>query len=389
MKDQELNLTEARERQLVEVPCIKIDQPIGLFFSGRMTYQDVIDVTYSDVRRIENEERAIETYLGIQRPLSPKRVKDLQQYVNNVDACFPTAILLSVPERCAEYDEAGGILRLRPYVDEEAPERNVNLSAIAKVLDGQHRIAGLEGYSGKKRFDVNVSIFIDIDVASEAYVFSVVNQAQTKVSKSLVYDLYDLAMARSPQKICHNIAVTLNDTEGSPFNNKIKRLGSATQKTKPASITQAAFVESLMKMLSTNAMSDRDAYLRGRKPSKAKEGEQRKLIFRELMLEEKDFELTDIVWNYFSAVRERWPVAWGSEEDGIMLSRTNGFMALMRFLRDSYLAVGGGVPSQEDFFHIFGRIDLDNEDFNTDRFKPGTSGESALYRELLIKAQLA
>ena len=57
----------------------------------------------------------------------------------------------------------------------------------------------------------------------------------------------------------------------------------------------------------------------------------------------------------------------------------------MRFLREAYLylTAPGGVPTVDDFQKkIFQRVSLDDNDFNTDRFKPGTSGELTLYRTL-------
>ena len=44
-------------------------------------------------------------YLGIQRKLSPSRVKDLKEYVKSFDATFPTSIVLAVDESCASWDE--------------------------------------------------------------------------------------------------------------------------------------------------------------------------------------------------------------------------------------------------------------------------------------------
>jgi len=271
---------------------------------------------------------------------------------------------------------------LKPFrSSDEELEASVPFTQLANVIDGQHRIAGLHDYEGED-FEINVSIFVDIDVSTEAYLFSTVNLAQTKVNKSLVYDLFELATKRSPQKLCHEIAVTLDKEQDSPFFNRIKRLGSAQAHNLPGSITQAAFVQALIKYLSSNPMRDRDLYLRGKTPI-LHDGDLNKLIFREFMIKENDYELIDILWDYFSAVRERWPVAWNSQDKGIILSKTNGFMALMRYLKDAYLFLRKEKPSQLDFSEIFQRMDFQDEYFNTENFKPGTSGESALYRNLL------
>jgi DGQHR domain-containing protein len=371
------------DKDIFDISCVPVKQPIGMFFMGAIDYRDLIDITHTDVRRIDGE-RGFETYLGIQRPLSKKRVDEIAEYVNSFDACFPTAVILSVDGKCAEYDDKTGTLSLSPYVSEtnEEDDEDIPLQKIAKVIDGQHRIEGLKGYNGKEDFQVNVSIFVDIDVASEAYIFSTVNIAQTKINKSLLYDLYDLAESRSPQKLCHDIAVSLNETKGSPLYKRIKRLGVASPHTLPGAITQAAFVQSLMKYLSRKPQKDRDLYIRNKKIPRVEPKDQNKLIFRDFMIDERDFELTDILWYYFSAVSKRWPTAWDAEDRGVMLRRTNGFMALMRFLKHCYLYIGKEIPKEGDFKDIFDAMDLEDDHFTTDNYKPGSSGEAALYRTL-------
>jgi len=363
-------------------PVLKARQPIGEFFVGVLDSKRLCQITHFDVRRILHE-RELETYLGIQRPLNEDRVKEIEQYVETVDACFPTAVILSIRGACAKYDEAGKILTLSNYLDSEEPERSIFYAQIAKVIDGQHRIEGLKNYKGS-RFDVNVSIFIDIDVAEEAYIFSTVNLAQTKVNRSLAYDLFDLARSRSPQKLCHNIAVGLDRNAKSPFFHTIKRLGVATEGRFNETLTQATFVEALMGYISSNPLRDRDLYMRGKEPAKATAQESRVLIFRNMMIDKRDMEIADVLWNFFDAVRSKWPTAWSSTGTGLILNRTNGFRALMRFLRPAYLRlVGPGeVPKQEQFATIFEKVQMKDGDFNTDNFKPGTSGEVALYNML-------
>ncbi len=108
---------------------------------------------------------------------------------------------------------------------------------IAKVIDGQHRMEGLRAFVGEE-FQVNVSIFIDADIADQAYIFSTVNLTQTKVNRSLAYDLFDLAKSKSPQKTCHNIAVALDENEKSPFYQRIKKTGVSTEGRFSETITQ-------------------------------------------------------------------------------------------------------------------------------------------------------
>lgn len=372
------------EHYEIELRCVKVRQPLGEFYIAAIESSELIQITYSDVR--EMVDRDLDRYLGIQREVDKKRVQDISRYVNTVDACFPTAVILAVEGRCAEYDDERGVIRLKtdlkPVDDSMSP---ITKLQIAKVLDGQHRIEGLRDLGQENRpFDVNVSIFVEMDVESQAYLFSKVNLAQTKVKKSLVYDLFDYANSRSPQKSCHNIAVALDSAESSPFYKRIKRLGVATDGRFGETLTQATFVESLIGYLSDDPVSDRDIYLRGKKPERASSTESERVIFRNMFLDEKDIEIGVILFNYFGAVAERWPNSWGSGARGDILNRTNGFKALMRLLRYVYLEVGGygSVPGKEQFLHKFRQSNIEDGSFTSDTYKPGAGGESKLFYEL-------
>jgi hypothetical protein len=155
-------------------------------------------------------------------------------------------------------------------------------------------------------------------------------------------------------------------------------------------ITQATFVKGLIRYISKDPITDRDILLRGRNLSPVDADELEKIPFRNLFVGEKDVVIAGIVSNFFSAVRARWPNAWGFFGRGLILNKTNGFNALMRFLRPAYLdlAAPGASVSVASFSKLFSRIQLQDDDFTTVRFQPGTSGEAELYRTLLRDARL-
>ncbi len=388
-----MNMKFDEDPKSITFPCIKVSQPIGAFYIASIESHKLCDITDFDVRRIFQDKRGFETYLGIQRPLVPKRVKEISSYVNTIDATFPTAVILAVPAVCAEFDESKNKMTLSNYPNPGEGEETILYKSIAKVLDGQHRIEGLKSFSDET-FEINVSIFIDIDLADQAYIFSTVNLAQTKVNKSLAFDLYELAKTKSPQKMCHNIAVALDKTPDSPFFKKIKRLGVSTFGRFNETITQATFIQSLIVYVCKDEIeqeTDRDHYKRGRKKLPLVTGDEaNKYIFRNMFIEDKELKITDIIWNYFDAVEERWPDAWGSTDTGIMLNKTNGFRALMRLLRPAYLDITGSdsETNKDEFLKIFKKIGLKDKDFNTDAFQPGSSGESQLYQALMNGSQI-
>lgn len=379
-----INLSNTSEEPTsFSVKAILVKQPMGDFFIASIPHRQLYDIAYFDVRRMLKE-RDVEEYLGIQRPLSEARAQELKQYVRTVDACFPTAIVLAVNGKCASFNEETGQLTLQNYLGGEG-EETILYRQIAKVLDGQHRIAGLENFDVNSNFDLNVSIFIDIELEDQAYIFSIVNLAQTKVNKSLAYDLFELAQSRSPQKTCHNIAVLLDRDVKSPLHHRIKRLGSATPGRSQEVLTQSTVVEGMLPFISMTPIIDRDQLKRHGKISAPTREDLRKSPLRGLFFEERDVVIADIFWNYFSAVSEVWPAAWSSTEKGAILNRTNGFKALMRVFRPlySHLAKPGEVPATFKFKEMLSRVRLVDADFTVERFKPGGGGEALLASQMM------
>ncbi len=368
--------------QSFEIPAIKLTQPMGDFFIASIPHDRLYDISYFDVRRMVKD-RDIENYLGIQRPLSKERTQELKQYVRTIDACFPTGIVLAVDGRCASYDEVTGKLTLSNFVDSDGNQ--VLYREIAKVLDGQHRIAGLEDFPKDKKFDLNVSIFVDIELEDQAYIFSIVNISQTKVHKSLVYDLYDLSQSRSPQRTAHNIAIGLDRAADSPLHNRIKRLGSATPGRAREYLTQATVVESILPLITRNSIEDRDTLKRLKAIAKPSQDELKRMPLRGLFASEDDVKIYEILKNYINAVAKRWSVAWGDTSKGAVLAKTNGYRAIMKIFPVIYLHMArpGEVVAEFVFLELLKRVKIEDSDFNTENFPPGSSGESALANRIL------
>ena len=396
-------------QKLVSLKCVPIEQPIGVFYVGAMDSNDLVAISWTDVRRIapiednnseieeidspppldENqsttqdvdedavliEDQDFEQFLGIQRQLSLGRVAEIKQYVHNVDATFPTAVLLAISSEHARFSESNGTMSI------------VRHSKVAKVIDGQHRIAGLHHFDGS-RFQVNVAIFIDMDIQDQAMVFATINLKQTKVNKSLAYDLYEFTTARSPQRTCHDIARFLNYKAKSPFEGRIKMLGVGRYPTE--TITQATFVDRLLRLISKNPMEDRDLLRRGKRLSQAHGRGANRQIFRSLFIDDSDETIVVILWHFFSAVSKRWPNSWTNVERGNVLNRTTGLGALMRFMRIAYLSME--TPDQivvsAKYKPLLDKIQLLDGSFSPDRYLPGSSGEKALFDALVEQSQL-
>jgi DGQHR domain-containing protein len=366
------------EDKWITFPCVQITQPIGSFYVGVIDSVALLRVSFADRRVIRENKREIEVVSGIQRQLSAKRVVEIKKYVGNVDASFPTAVILAASSEDAAFDEKTSTIRLR------------DRDNVAKIIDGQHRIEGLVNYQGDSKFEINVTLFIDMDMEDQAILFSTINLKQTPVAKSLAYDLFDYANTRSPQKTSHNIATVLNRRADSPFYRKVMILGTATGHPNET-LTQAAFIEPLMGYISKDPMSDRDL-LRRNKPlplAIAADVRVNKLIFRNLFIENRDAEIAKIMFNYFKAVEEKWPDAWSLRKAGFVLNRTTGYRALMKFLPLATLSIGRElvVPTSE-FRAIFDMVNLGDDEFTPENFKPGSSGQKQLFEKLIRDTKL-
>lgn len=311
-----------------------------------------------------------------------------------MDACFPTSIVISIDEKCAAIADTDMIgvksLKISEYVDDQTPELSIKLEEAGSIIDGQHRLKGLQE-AKKDDFEVPVSIFIGADDATEAMLFSVVNLAQTKVNRSLVYDLFSLARSRSPEKTCHEIVVALDRMGESPFHNRIKRLGVATDGRFGETLSQATIVKGILPYITNDPIADRDI---GRRfgfwdPSLARDFKKR--IFYEFFRNNEDAKILDNLLNYFNAIRSRWPEAWARTGTGNIINRTNGFNGFIRFLRPAYLFCTGEprIVRQDEFAAIFSRVELTDDDFNPNRFLPGTSGSTSLFNTLIEQSGVA
>lgn len=401
----------------IELDVIKVKQEIGEYYIASISAENLLDLSYIDRARLKQENTTdIASYLGIQRELKHKRVADIADYlINNPDSTFPTSILLSVTQDCCALKEENNryTLILKELSDEELNERKntgydfgqkdfFKFDGIAKILDGQHRLAGLE-YARKlakernnielleklNKFELNVSIFVGYDLHSQAMLFSTVNLAQTKVNKSIVYNMEEYSKTRSPQKSCHEIAKILDAKEGSPFYHYIKMLGCKTYgRDEMEPLTQATFVESLLSLISKDPELERNLNKKN-KQLQYNEDDTKKYILHELYVNNKDIEISMILWNYFKAIEKRWETAWNNPNT-YLISKNNCFRAFIRYLRDLYPKIDkdkNGIPSIQDFAAILNEYKINDEDFNVENkiFHRGDSGMNTFYKYLSNK----
>ncbi|MEO9465320.1 DGQHR domain-containing protein [Sulfitobacter pontiacus] len=376
---------------MTTLKVLKVSQPIGEFFIGAIDSDELLSITTVDVREFEKGKAgAID---GIQRVRSKTRLKDLTEYVNLDYATFPTSVILAIDQRCVTLSKIEGCaglysLQVSAYDGSEGDDP-IPLDASAFVIDGQHRLAGLENREpDKDPFEVNVSIFVGADIADQAEIFSRVNLAQTKVNKSLTYDLLEYAKEKSPYKVAHDVVVALNSDDHGPFFEKIKRLGVRTPGLDGETLAQATVVNGLLRHLPQNQEKERSKSLFGLSRKSEPNESWRSRIFVDFYRDDDFASILLNVSNFFEAVATKWPNAWRDPQEGQILPRTTGFNALIRFLKDAYLSLVDEprVVETNEFLEIFERIRIQESELNKDVYVPGSTGQGKLYSELVAQA---
>lgn len=149
-------------------------------------------------------------------------------------------------------------------------------------------------------------------------------------------------------------------------------------------------LERTLPYITNDALNDRDVGKRVGFWDPISPEEHDKRIFYEFFRRNEDEKILANVLNYFSAVRDRWPDAWESTGKGAILTRTNGFNGLIRFLRPAYLnfTTEPKVVTKDRFLSLFRKMKLSDDDFNADNFVPGGSGSTKLYRTLLEQSNI-
>lgn len=339
--------------------CVSVSQPIGTFYLTVMKAGELLNRV--DIQRPRRLDAA--SLQNVQRELSGRRAREIAAYVEDPDATFPTSIIVSAYAGYVHANDDGTRLIFGRARDAQEAEEFANpdpsaLEGLAdgtpfgEVIDGQHRLMGLKEAGAGERsspyydFELPVVFMLRLEPQHKAYVFSTINSKQTKVSSSLIIDLFGLATTRSPRKTCHDVAAALNATKGGPFFSTLKMLGKKNQPTE--SLTQGSFGKYLLDLISKTPDDDERALKRG--DAVAPDD---RCPFRQFFIDERDDMIVRVLNNYFTAVRDAYPTAWSSP-DTYALRRTVGFAALMKAFRTVWEAEV--VPTNKATLEVFREI---------------------------------
>ena len=389
--------------------CLAVTQPIGTFYVISVSAREILPYLTVSRRGLTPEERD-----HVQRALDPARQKEISVYVRRKDATFPTSITVNADSSFVfvvstetglklvigrEFDE--GLHKDLPEQSrvtletDEGPRSFVPLGSVfaADIIDGQHRFEGLrraihEASTGEdsdllnrlQNFGLTIAVMFDLVPEQCAKVFVTINATQRKVESSHIADLFALHTARSPQRVSHLIAVTVNELKNSPFHDGLRMLGKRVKEGQY--LSQGSFTKYVMELL-PRASDSGDAS----PASSYSQGKQR--LFAGLYEQKKDEQIAQVLLDFFTAVMDAYPKAWKEESDNYLIRKTVGFAALIKFLN----GVGPGMIKAntadfKNFQEVMARVKekFPEENWKVGKFSSSDADAGRIAREMFDAA---
>lgn len=232
---------------------------------------------YEHYQRVKNSDRAYQIKLFFLKHIWNKyyfkkeRISPL--------GTFPSSIILALNtnqdiQSTEEYNKYLKLEKNPDYIFSDNNLMYIPKSRQGLIVDGQHRIAGLEllleEVKSKKikinrsnqndyfldtrvippyeyieeeisKFEFIITFLLDFDPYEQAEIFATVNFNQTKVNKSFYYDIFGSSTTLTVEKLLHDITSHLNYKEDSPLYGFIKMLG-----TGEGYFSQSFFVDAML-----------------------------------------------------------------------------------------------------------------------------------------------
>lgn len=287
---------------------IEINQSFGTFYLIKLKAKDLLELAFTDPIRYEGNELK-----GNQRLLDEKkRIKEIKEYVEGVDASFPNTIIIS-----ANYDVNGlncDDEELRWKIEGEKLIIPTS-KKLASIIDGQHRLFGFKDSNEvAKEMELACSVYLDLPNPLQAFLFATINSTQKKVDKSLAYEQFGFnidsedSSSWSPDKLAIALYKKFNDESDSPFYRHIKIAPQIDEilrkelKGQKWLISTATIVDGIIRLIASNPKNDKSQLQK----FEISERKRSLLIndaspFRALYLDNEDIVIYKIVYNFFKA----------------------------------------------------------------------------------------
>lgn len=250
----------------MRIPYIKIKQKNEVFFITKFKASELqkrVNFHFRDPYSDEEQKKILyKDYIsklekkginiiadeeGVQRRLQISRIHKIKEYLEKeMDSYFPTSIVLAVDVSIEE----NFLYNYEDIENKEFGEIELSDDVMFQIVDGQHRLAGLfiSDESIIDDFEISAVLLFNATSHTCAKIFADINGNQAKVSKSVIYDLYDLMEVDKTEEVLmkslHNICNKLNTDPASPLYRHIKMLGIGQ-----GAISQAFFLQYLRNVI--------------------------------------------------------------------------------------------------------------------------------------------
>jgi DGQHR domain-containing protein len=282
-------------------------------------------VRIADISRVERDEA--DTLKGFQRPEIRNHVKGIADYLGQGNVLFPNAIILAMSPRVhfsasrgtKPTGDAGiaasGTLTIPIYDEGER---------VAWIVDGQQRSLAL-AQASNKTIPVPVVAFVSDDLGVQREQFILVNKAKplpTRLINELLPETRGILLPRelSNRKIPSELCNLLNRDPGSPFHKLIKRI---SDKGNAAAVVTDTAVVTMIRNSVNNPLGALSPY-----KSSGRDGADLESMYRVLV-------------TFWTAVRETFPEAWGSDPRHSRLMHSAGVIAMGLLMDRIYARLSG------------------------------------------------
>lgn len=340
----------------IQVPALRIEQPLGAFVVFTLQATKLLPLTYTQpatlIEKMDEAEATIGYGLfGTQRRQKPRRLDEISRFIRSTDATFPNAIILAANyNRNGELVEADRQWRLDQKADGTYTLVIPEGAEQASIIDGQHRLMAfneLPPEAENREMELLCVVFLDLPTPFHAFVFATINFNQVKVDRSLAYQLFGFQVEQQkpsewvPETTAVAIGRLLASSEDSPFKDRISsglventvvtqanQVGDRTR----MRVSMATVVDGILRLITRNPRRDRDLMR-----SAANVGATREALpahdeapLRRLYVENNDRALYETVRNYFVAISE---TIWATAPDNSYLKKTVGIQAQFDVLK--------------------------------------------------------
>ncbi|WP_250519262.1 DGQHR domain-containing protein DpdB [Caballeronia sp. NCTM1] len=284
---------------------------------------DIVKV--ADITRVERDES--DELKGFQRPEIRSHVKGIVDYLNQGNVLFPNAIILAMSP-AVHFAAARGT---KPTGDQGIAQAGTLTipvydegERVAWIVDGQQRSLAL-AQTGSKSIPVPVVGFVSDSLEIQREQFILVNKAKplpTRLINELLPETRSILLPRelSVRKVPSEICNLLNRDPESPFHKLIKRI---SEKGSSTSVITDTAVISMVRNSMNNPLGALAPYKSSGRDGVDVEGMYHVLI------------------TYWSAVRDVFPDAWGTDPRHSRLMHSAGIEAMGVLMDRIYARLSG------------------------------------------------